>query len=89
MEQIKLVLDRKKATEITRELLKRFDQSPIEDYLSIIEGVTITLLAIAMNGKEQTNSINEDEIEKFILKEMKTMSEIELFNIHFDKYINL
>lgn len=88
MEQITIKLDREASATICKKLLEPFDEAPIESILTIIDAFTMATLILSAHGKEETNSDDEDTIEKMVLDVLKRMSG-EKRNLHFDKYIKL
>jgi len=88
MEQITIKLDREASAKICKQLLEPFDKAPVESILTIIDAFTMATLVLSAHGKEETNSDEEDTIEKMVLDVLKRMSG-EKTNLHFDKYINL
>ena len=87
-ETISIKLDREASAKICKKLLEPFDNAPVESILTIIDAFTMATLILSAHGKNESESDDEDAIEKMVLDVLKRMSGVKT-NLHFDKYINL
>lgn len=86
-EMVSIKIDTENAGKITKFLIEPFDKSPVEKSLDILMGFTGALHVIAAQIKEETETDDEDAIEKQILKWLSIYEKIG--DMHFSKYINI
>ena len=85
---VSIMLDREASAKICKLLLEPFDNASIKSILTIIDAFTMATIILSAHGKNETESDDEDAIEKMVLDTIKRMSG-EKTKLHFDKYIKL
>ncbi len=85
-DKIEIKVDMKEAEKLCKRILAPFDKAPIEDYMTILHAMAMSLLVLCSQGKKEIDSESEDALEKFLLGILAKMSS-ENTGLNFSKYI--